>query len=41
MSNPSRVMVAKRVQYAALPYRLSAGSRPEFMLAAARPALNG
>jgi 8-oxo-dGTP pyrophosphatase MutT (NUDIX family) len=36
MSNPNRVMVAKRVQYAALPYRLSAGSRPEFMLVTSR-----
>src|SRR6266568_6730724 len=36
MSNPSRVMVAKRVQYAALPYRLSAGFRPEFMLIPSR-----
>jgi ADP-ribose pyrophosphatase YjhB (NUDIX family) len=29
-------MVANRVQYAALPYRLSAGSRPEFMLVTSR-----
>ncbi len=29
-------MVAKRVQYAALPYRLSAGFRPEFMLVTSR-----
>jgi 8-oxo-dGTP pyrophosphatase MutT (NUDIX family) len=36
MSNPSRVMVAKRVQYAALPYRLNAGFRPEFMLVTSR-----
>jgi hypothetical protein len=33
MSNPSKTVVVKRVQYGALPYRLRAGSRqPQFML---------
>jgi 8-oxo-dGTP pyrophosphatase MutT (NUDIX family) len=36
MSNPSRVPVAKRVQYAALPYRVSSASRAEFMLVTSR-----
>jgi 8-oxo-dGTP pyrophosphatase MutT (NUDIX family) len=36
MSNPSKVTAAKRVQYGALPYRLSAGSRPQFMLITSR-----
>jgi 8-oxo-dGTP pyrophosphatase MutT (NUDIX family) len=36
MSTPSKTAVAKRVQYGALPYRLSAGSRPQFMLITSR-----
>ncbi len=36
MSNPSRVPVAKRVQYGALPYRVNSGSRAEFMLVTSR-----
>jgi 8-oxo-dGTP pyrophosphatase MutT (NUDIX family) len=36
MSNPSRVPIAKRVQYGALPYRVSSGSRAEFMLVTSR-----
>jgi 8-oxo-dGTP pyrophosphatase MutT (NUDIX family) len=36
MSNSSRVTVAKRVQYAALPYRLSGRSRTEVMLVTSR-----
>src|SRR5712692_10732965 len=36
MSNPSRGAIAKRVQYGALPYRVSTGSRAEFMLVTSR-----
>src|SRR6266566_4448982 len=36
MSSSSKITAAKRVQYGALPYRLSAGSRPEFMLVTSR-----
>src|SRR6266403_5164582 len=36
MSNSSKITAAKRVQYGALPYRLSAGSRPLFMLITSR-----
>lgn len=37
MSSGSKTAVAKRVQYGALPYRLSAGSRgPQFMLITSR-----
>ncbi len=36
MSNSSKITAAKRVQYGALPYRLSAGSRPQFMLITSR-----
>jgi 8-oxo-dGTP pyrophosphatase MutT (NUDIX family) len=36
MGNPSRAPVAKRVQYGALPYRVSSGSRTEFMLVTSR-----
>jgi 8-oxo-dGTP pyrophosphatase MutT (NUDIX family) len=36
MSNPSKVPIAKRVQYGALPYRVSSGSRAEFMLVTSR-----
>jgi 8-oxo-dGTP pyrophosphatase MutT (NUDIX family) len=36
MSTPSKTAVTKRVQYGALPYRLSAGSRPQFMLIMSR-----
>jgi 8-oxo-dGTP pyrophosphatase MutT (NUDIX family) len=36
MSTPSKTAVAKRVQYGALPYRLSTGSRPQFMLITSR-----
>jgi 8-oxo-dGTP pyrophosphatase MutT (NUDIX family) len=36
MSNPSKVVIAKRVQYGALPYRVSNGSRAEFMLVTSR-----
>jgi 8-oxo-dGTP pyrophosphatase MutT (NUDIX family) len=36
MSNPSKVPIAKRVQYGALPYRVSNGSRAEFMLVTSR-----
>ena len=35
MSNPRKI-IAARVQYGALPYRLSAGSRPLFMLVTSR-----
>src|SRR6266581_1670768 len=31
MSGRRKISAARRVQYAALPYRLSAGSRPQFM----------
>ena len=36
MSNPSKIPIAKRVQYGALPYRVSNGSRAEFMLVTSR-----
>ena len=36
MRNPSKTAVPKRRQYGALPYRLSAGSRPQFMLITSR-----
>src|SRR6478672_189288 len=36
MSNSSKITAAKRVQYGALPYRLSAGLRPQFMLITSR-----
>jgi 8-oxo-dGTP pyrophosphatase MutT (NUDIX family) len=36
MSDSSRITAAKRVQYGALPYRLSAGLRPQFMLITSR-----
>src|SRR6266404_649256 len=36
MSSSSKITAAKRVQYGALPYRLSAGSRPQFMLVTSR-----
>jgi 8-oxo-dGTP pyrophosphatase MutT (NUDIX family) len=36
MSRSSKTIAAKRVQYGALPYRLSARSRPQFMLITSR-----
>ena len=36
MSDPSRVRIAKRVQYGALPYRVNSGSRAEIMLVTSR-----
>src|SRR6266446_5309930 len=36
MSSPRKIIAARRVQYGALPYRLSAGSRPQFMLVTSR-----
>jgi 8-oxo-dGTP pyrophosphatase MutT (NUDIX family) len=36
MSTQSKRAVARRVQYGALPYRLSAGARPQFMLITSR-----
>ena len=36
MSNPSKAPSAKRLQYGALPYRVSNGSRAEFMLVTSR-----
>src|ERR1700745_4362930 len=36
MSSRRRISAARRVQYGALPYRLSAGSRPQFMLVTSR-----
>ena len=36
MSYPSRVPIAKRVQYGALPYRVNSGSRAEIMLVTSR-----
>src|SRR5438034_2445578 len=36
MSSSSKLTPAKRVQYGSLPYRLSAGSRPQFMLVTSR-----
>src|SRR5260370_1861876 len=36
MSGRRKISAARRVQYGALPYRLSAGSRPQLMLVTAR-----
>src|SRR5215831_813090 len=36
MRNPRKITAAKRVQYGALPYRLTARSRPQFMLVTSR-----
>jgi 8-oxo-dGTP pyrophosphatase MutT (NUDIX family) len=36
MRNSSKTVTARRVQYGALPYRLSNGSRAEFMLVTSR-----
>src|SRR5271165_6032502 len=36
MANPNKAPVAKRVQYGALPYRVSNGARAEFMLVTSR-----
>ena len=36
MSNRRKITAARRVQYGALPYRLAAGSRPQFMLVTSR-----
>src|SRR5256886_17595695 len=36
MSGRRKISAARRVHYGALPYRLSAGSRPEFMLVTSR-----
>ena len=36
MSGRRKISAARRVQYGALPYRLSAGSRPQFMLVTSR-----
>src|SRR5207245_10067972 len=36
MSSRRKISAARRVQYGALPYRLSAGSRPQFMLVRSR-----
>src|SRR5215475_1430640 len=36
MRNPRKITAAKRVQYGALPYRLTARSRPHFMLVTSR-----
>src|SRR2546430_17264750 len=36
MRNSSKTTAAKRVQYGALPYRLGAGLRPQFMLITSR-----
>ncbi len=36
MSSRRKITAAMRVQYGALPYRLSAGSRPQFMLVTSR-----
>src|SRR5438477_2897542 len=36
MRNSSKTTAPKRVQYGALPYRLSGGSRPQFMLITSR-----
>ena len=36
MANPNKAPVAKRVQYGALPYRVSNSSRAEFMLVTSR-----
>jgi hypothetical protein len=36
VSSPRKISAAKRVQYGALPYRLTARSRPQFMLVTSR-----
>ena len=36
MSSPRKITAAKRLQYGALPYRLTARSRPQFMLVTSR-----
>jgi len=36
MSSRRKITAARRVQYGAVPYRLSAGSRPQFMLVTSR-----
>src|SRR5437660_6080304 len=36
MRNSSKTTAPRRVQYGALPYRLSSGSRPQFMLITSR-----
>jgi hypothetical protein len=36
VSSPRKITAAKRVQYGALPYRLTARSRPQFMLVTSR-----
>jgi 8-oxo-dGTP pyrophosphatase MutT (NUDIX family) len=36
MSNSRKSVAAKRVQYAALPYRMNGGTRPEVMLVTSR-----
>src|SRR6266567_9047960 len=36
MSSRRKISAARRVQYGALPYRLTAGSRPQFMLITSR-----
>src|SRR6266478_341 len=36
MNGRRKISAARRVQYGALPYRLSAGSRPQFMLVTSR-----
>jgi hypothetical protein len=36
MSSPRKITAARRVQYGALPYRLTARSRPQFMLVTSR-----
>ena len=36
MSSRRKITAARRVQYGALPYRVSAGSRPQFMLVTSR-----
>src|SRR5262245_44760944 len=36
MRSSRKITAARRVQYGALPYRLSAGSRPQFMLVTSR-----
>src|SRR5256886_12871335 len=36
MGGRRKISAARRVQYGALPYRLSAGSRPQFMLVTSR-----
>src|SRR5690348_5611303 len=36
MSHPGKMSTARRLQYGALPYRVSSGSRPEIMLVTSR-----